>query len=201
MAKMPPLRRITAEDFKEQASWIEKLIQPINSYFEANSQALNKGLTIGDNFAGAIKTVELNGVFPLAVTWGLALRPVSVLVGNVQRSDGSPTYTVATVAGTLTSGSNVITGVSSTSGIHYDHLVAGTGIPTNTRVVSISGTSITLSANATAAGSQTLSFSVCEAVQVQWSFNQNGQLQIDGVTGITPTQLTKYLVTLECKAG
>ena len=44
-------------------------------------------------------------------------------------------------------------------------------------------------------------FTLTDAVQVQWQFNQSGQLQIDGVTGITPSSTTKYKVVLECKTG
>lgn len=39
------------------------------------------------------------------------------------------------------------------------------------------------------------------AVQVQWSYNQAGQFQIDNVVGITPTTGAKYKLTLEIKAG
>lgn len=134
MAKSPPTSRLVTEDFKDQADWIDKLLVPINTYFERNSAAMNKGLTIDDNFAGAIKTVELDGTFPVRMAWTVAARPVSVLVGNVQRSDGS-------------------------------------------------------------------SFVLANAVQVQWTFNQAGQLQIESVVGITPTHATKYKLTLEIKAG
>lgn len=39
------------------------------------------------------------------------------------------------------------------------------------------------------------------AVQVQWSYNQAGQYQIDNVVGISPSTGTKYKLTLEIKAG
>lgn len=134
MAKLPPLSRLTTEEFGDQASWIERLLSPINMFFERVVSALNKNLTIGDNFAGAIKTVELNGTWPLNVAWELPIRPMTVIVGQVYRSDNT-------------------------------------------------------------------SFTLTDAVQVQWTFNQAGQLQISGVTGITPSSTTKYKVVLECKCG
>lgn len=45
------------------------------------------------------------------------------------------------------------------------------------------------------------SFTLTSAVQVQWQYNQDGQFQIDGVVGITPTSTTKYNVLLEIKTG
>ena len=79
---------------------------------------------------------------------------------------GNPPYTVndflamypkfygpgTDVAGTLSSGSPTITGVSSTTGILAGQLVTGTGIPVGTVVSSTSSTTVTLSQNATATG-------------------------------------------------
>lgn len=90
MARIPPLTRLQTEDFASQSEWIEKLIGPLNRFMELTTNALNKQLTLEDNMAAAIKTVEVNGVFPVRVAWTLAGKPVSVLVGNVYRSDGAP---------------------------------------------------------------------------------------------------------------
>jgi len=134
MARLPPNQRLSQEDFPDQADWIERLIAPINTFMERLTAVLNKGITVNDNMAGAITTVEFNGTWPVKVAWNLSQRPVSVLVGQVSRSDGA-------------------------------------------------------------------SFTLTAAVQVQWQFNQSGQLQIDGVTGVTPSSVNKYRVVLECKAG
>jgi hypothetical protein len=128
MSRVPPVRRISTEDFKEQSGWIEKLVAPINSYFEQMTTALNRGLTVNDNMAGEIRTVEVDGTYPLKLAWSLG-RPSVVIVGNTALS---------------------------------------------------SGASLTLT----------------DAVQVQWSYNQSGQLQIDNVVGVTPSATTKYKLTL-----
>ncbi len=69
-------------------------------------------------------------------------------------------YTPSTVSqGTLTAGSAAVTGLASTQGLSVGENVAGTGIPAGTTIAAINGaTSITLSANATAGGSQSLTF-------------------------------------------
>ena len=134
MAAVPQLKRLQIEDFSGQSEWIANLLDPLNLYFAQTNAILNKGVTLEENCAATLITVELSGTLPVKVLWPLSSRPQSVLVGNVARSDG---------------------------------------------------TSFTLSA----------------AVQVQWSFNQAGQLQINNVVGITPTATTKYKLLLECKAG
>lgn len=134
MAQVPSKRRLVVEDFKSQISWIDKLIQPINEYMDSTTAALNKSLTIRDNFAGDIRTVELAGTWPVKLSWNLAARPVAVLVGNTVKSSGD-------------------------------------------------------------------SFTLSAAVQVQWSFNQSGQLQIDGIVGVTPSSSVKYKVTLVILTG
>jgi hypothetical protein len=137
MSKIPPIRRISTEDFKEQAGWIENLLGPINSYFEQTTTALNRGLTINDNFAGEIRDVTIDGTYPLKLAWLLSARPRAVLVGAIARTTGA-------------------------------------------------------------------SFTQGSALQVQWSFNQSGQLQIDGVVGSltpAPSAAAKYRITLVCLTG
>lgn len=45
------------------------------------------------------------------------------------------------------------------------------------------------------------SFTLSSAVQVQWQYNQAGQLEIDGVVGVTPSSSTKYKLVLQCITG
>lgn len=66
--------------------------------------------------------------------------------------------TITTQTGTLTSGSPVVTLSASNALIQVGQNITGTGIPTGTYVLNISGTALTLSSNATAGGSQTLTF-------------------------------------------
>lgn len=62
-------------------------------------------------------------------------------------------------AGTLTTGTTGVTGLADTSRLGIGMKVEGTGIPAGTTIAAIpTGTTLTLSANATANGSQTLRF-------------------------------------------
>jgi hypothetical protein len=87
--------------------------------------------------------------------------------GNVRRTTTSPfrivgfvpeTVILATATGTTTSGSTAVTLAAADSSIKTGMLVTGTGVAANTVVAAVSGTSVTLSANATASGTVTLTF-------------------------------------------
>jgi len=61
--------------------------------------------------------------------------------------------------GTLTSGSPVVTGIASTTGMLRGMRITGTGVPANTLISSVdSGTQITMTQNASASGAQSLTF-------------------------------------------
>ena len=63
------------------------------------------------------------------------------------------------LSGATTNGSNAITGLSSTSSLFVGMAVSGTGIPAGTTIAGItSGSAITISANATAGGTPSLTF-------------------------------------------
>jgi hypothetical protein len=70
-------------------------------------------------------------------------------------------YTQAsTLTGTLTDGSAVVTGISSTAGLGTTYNVQGTGIQTDTNILSVdSATQVTLDLEATETGAQSLTFS------------------------------------------
>ena len=74
------------------------------------------------------------------------------------------------LAGTTVSGSPIISGITSTSGLQNGWGLYGTGIPNNATVASFTGTSITMSANATATGATTVN------TQIQTVINQETYL-------------------------
>lgn len=64
------------------------------------------------------------------------------------------TDSIATLSGNTTAGSATVSGLSSTSGLEVGMLVAGAGIPAGSTITTIAnGTSVVISANATANGS------------------------------------------------
>lgn len=136
MAKLPNIRRLIVEDYPQTVrSWIgPKLLQPLNSFMESIYAALNRGLTLNENFAAEVRSVDLDGTFPLRLAWTLPQRPRAVLVGNCVRKDG--------VVESLT-----------------------------------------------------------DAVGIRWSFNQQGQLQVDQVVGVTPSASDRYVLELVIFTG
>jgi hypothetical protein len=86
----------------------------------------------------------------------------------VQMVDDTEIVTQSTA--TTTSGSTAVTLVGANADIRTGMLVTGTGIAANTVVAAVSGTSVTLSANATASGTVTLSFVGFTEVLLKWNF-------------------------------
>ena len=43
---------------KEAPKWIEKILYPVNTFFEGVSAILNQGITFGDNIAAQIRTIQ-----------------------------------------------------------------------------------------------------------------------------------------------
>jgi hypothetical protein len=98
--------------------------------------------------------------------------------GNVRRTTTAPfrivgfvpeTALLVTATGTTTSGSTAVTLAAADSSIKTGMLVTGTGVAAGTVVAAVSGTSVTLSANATASGTVTLTFAGYQEVLVKWN--------------------------------
>ncbi len=85
---------------------------------------------------------------------------------------------IFTTTATVTAGSNQLTSVVSTSGVSDGYTIVGAGIPLGTTVVSFSGTTISMSANATANGSSvSISFnSPSEDAQPQGEYVQESSI-------------------------
>lgn len=59
MAAPPPKRLISTDEIQDAPSWIEKVVSPINAFLKATSAALDRGLTLRENFAGEVRVVEV----------------------------------------------------------------------------------------------------------------------------------------------
>lgn len=59
MAGLPSVRRIMREDFKDAPGWLERLLYPINLFFDSVYTALNKNLTFGENVRAQIKRIQI----------------------------------------------------------------------------------------------------------------------------------------------
>lgn len=90
MSTLPPIQRLVLEDFPtDERKWLGKLLQPVNQFFESVYSALNRNLSLADNLSADVRTVELDGQFPLKLAWTLKSKPAAVLVGDVYRTDGT----------------------------------------------------------------------------------------------------------------
>lgn len=93
MARIPPIKRLTTEDFKEQAAWISKLFYSLNLFMESVTGALNKGLTFTENMNSEIKEIVVSipssgSAFPF--TYTAKIRPVAVWIGSAVEVAASP---------------------------------------------------------------------------------------------------------------
>jgi len=129
-------------------------------YVSANSgvyQSIDDGLT-WSLFPSTTLGAEADG-------GNLPHVPVSSLslsLGNVDPNTGMPTlagpYQAYVFTGTLTSGSESVTGITNLTGLVAGESITGTDIPAGTTILTVSSSThtITLSANATVSGSQSL---------------------------------------------
>lgn len=99
--------------------------------------------------------------------------------GNVRRTATAPfrivqmvpeTQLIVSATGTTTNSSTAVTLVTANSDIKTGMLVTGSGIAAGTYVAAVSGTSVTLSQNATASATVGLVFSGYQEVLVKWNF-------------------------------
>jgi hypothetical protein len=58
MAKLPVLKKILREDIKEAPGWVDRMLLPINSFFDTMFSALSRNLTFSENIACQIKEIE-----------------------------------------------------------------------------------------------------------------------------------------------
>jgi hypothetical protein len=49
MATLPPINRISREDLKDAPAWTDRLLYPINLFFDSVYRGLNKSLTFAEN--------------------------------------------------------------------------------------------------------------------------------------------------------
>lgn len=115
MAKLPPIRRFTKEDFKSQVSWIETLLYPLNLFIQGVTSALRNQLTIKENLLAQINTMlittqssvtapasfpEQYGVIP-AGTYSVSLPSATLLTSPVSYSCSFSVTPQAVVVGKL----------------------------------------------------------------------------------------------------
>ena len=56
--KLPTQKKILKEDLKDAPSYVDGIINPVNSFMESAYAALNKNLTLTENIASFVKVLE-----------------------------------------------------------------------------------------------------------------------------------------------
>lgn len=96
MAKLPTIKRITEEVFPSDVKkWLPKLLAPLNQFMEQLTNALNKNLTIRENFAGEILEATLDGEYPLNIAYGLKAPPKVAILGSCVEVEGNHSIPLA----------------------------------------------------------------------------------------------------------
>jgi hypothetical protein len=124
--------------------------------------------------AGNAQTIGSNGAYSAIVggNTNTANGRYNFIGGGTLNSGTSGTTVTSQATTAVTSGSTAVTLSGSNANIKVGQLINGTGISENTYVAAISGTSLTLSQNATATGTPTLVFLTPHGVVVGGGNNQ-----------------------------
>lgn len=134
------------------------------------------GITPNLPIAAGLNEFNLTSLVRLSnIVTGTTPSPHGYLVGDTVAIAGSSGIQVGSAAGDITLGSNIITNVSSMSGVAPGIVIAGPGIPTGTLIVSNTINTITIS-------------DVATATQIGAPITYSENLNLGGViTSVTPT--------------
>lgn len=66
--KLPTIKKILREDLKDAPSWVNGIIEPMNTFMESVYQALNKNITFRENVAAFVKEIsyKTTSAYPVA---------------------------------------------------------------------------------------------------------------------------------------
>ena len=107
-------------------------------------------------------------------------QPSAALAGSMGIQAIYSTLQSQTFTGTETTGSAILTAVSSTRMLTRGQYLSGTGIPAGTYITDIQGSTVTMSAAATGSGAQTIT----AAQSIFWGSNTNLSPNITGVASL-----------------
>jgi hypothetical protein len=87
--QLPPIRRLTVQDYVSQQGWIGPLLQNLNNFSDAVYNIFNKNIDLNNNSTGAISSVTITAVptpnSPVNIAWAKTGTPSAVLIGNIQQ--------------------------------------------------------------------------------------------------------------------
>lgn len=82
------MNRILQENFPNSPD-IQRLAGILNQFMLETVKAFDKELTILDNLDADIKTLTIDGTFPLYISWTRSRKPTICFLGAIRRIDGT----------------------------------------------------------------------------------------------------------------
>jgi hypothetical protein len=86
MAKLPPLKRP-----KQGKTSLDELIKLTGQFFNDIIYMLNRRLTVSENMDGEVRTIELDGNFPVTFAWTRPTPPKAIWPVKIERKDKTAT--------------------------------------------------------------------------------------------------------------
>ena len=86
MARIPPLKKLKPSNLT-----LENVMRFTNQFFNDIVYILNKRLTVNDNLDGEMRTIELDGNFPLTFQSTRPLPPAGIWPLKLERKDKAAT--------------------------------------------------------------------------------------------------------------
>lgn len=84
MAQIPPILKLLLEDIPaDNRSWMEKLVQPINTFISSVIYALSGNLTLGENVRAVVFTSTFtnnSSSFPIRIRNTMGSKPTGTLI-------------------------------------------------------------------------------------------------------------------------
>lgn len=217
MANIPDFRLLRPEDFPE-LEWMPQFVQPLNRFMEEVTRALTKKLRINDNFEGLVRTVLVDGTYPVKFAWDFPNRPIAAWIGQAREISENHTtrvsspisvYTTGAAAGGSATEALTATGLLSTDTVLS--VTQRTPGANNLPLVgwsTLAKDSITgIWASDPGAGAVLdvqVKRGVSTALDLDWEFasNSNGSFfQINNIAGLAASNTNKFNVTVIAITG
>ncbi len=126
--KLNVTKKIGVEEFPSDVrSWMGKLVNPLNKFFEQAYLALTNGLTIGDNLKGQKFNLDIaaNQPYPIKVKWNLNERPTALLLGYIAEDPSGGVIPAHSMQWSIDSGSISVTFSGLDSNTKYKATIIG----------------------------------------------------------------------------
>ena len=123
MGSLPTIKRVLADDFPTQETWIGTLLYPLNLLLNTIYSNLNNGLTLSQNCLAQVKTLAISGSSPstsFLYPFGGVQAPVGVSIVQCLQADAPAAGFTAPVTCTWSYAAGVVS-INSVTGLVAGH--------------------------------------------------------------------------------